>query len=326
MISKNKINLIKYGVLYGALVVTFQNCSNGSQTSDTGASGLNSLSSAGTVPIPTNPQPVLPPEPEPPAVFVSRVSAQTMVTNANYNNYTVDVDLTIDDADVGKKGFVFVRVVFPENSNGIFYANSSGQLVDASSYVPAFKTYDGLQKKYSYKSILNNINLFGEGKDLKGNQGAIMYIGYGFGNTTEEGLSEMNQANRFVIADRIMGVRSMASGTLDSFMLSAQIMPGFLHTNTNLSVFIGAITLEGEWFFLVDSNQPWISVGTDLSKAEAAFNGMITSEQSINIVPQGTDISSLKGVRVFMGYGLGSNPMDEMVVNGRFLKIYEVPQ
>jgi len=99
-----------------------------------------------------------------------------------------------------------------------------------------------------------------------------------------------------------------------------------LHSNSNVSVFIGAITQEGEWFFLVDSSQPWTFVGTDISKATEAFKGVITSYKSINIVQQGTDVSALKGVRVYMGYGVGSNPIEEMVENDRFLKIYEVPQ
>jgi hypothetical protein len=342
MISKNKISFIGFIVFSVVLVFAFQNCSDGPDISETGGSSIKSLNpvtpddgevdsdeSSGSVATPTTlpstPGPmVLPGTPSAPN-NASKFLAETRVTDSNYSRYTVDVDLIIDDKDLGKKGFVFVRVVFPENSNGMFYANAAGQLVEAYSNVPAFRTYGSLQKKYSFNSILNKINLFGEGKDQTGNQGAIMYIGYGFGDTTDEGVAEMITANRYVVADRIMGIRPYTLGTLNSFKLTAEIMPGFLHTKSNVSVFIGALTTEGEWFFLADSSQPWISVGTDVSKATSAFNGVITSYKLIDIVPQGTDISGLKGVRVYMGYGVGTNPIEEMVLNDRFLKIYEVP-
>ena len=351
----NKLkNVVLYVVLYGTLIFAFQNCSNDFETSHTGKSSVKSLNpedeatqidlgdsnnesnnngSNGSVSFPTIPTTTLPPgapvDGENTNTSVaSKVYAKTTITDANYSSYTVDLDLTIDDKDIGKKGYIYLMFHFPENPNGKYYANSIGQIVEAYNDVPAFKTYNSLQKNYSYKSILDKINLFGENKDQKGVQGAVMSIGYGFGDDTDKGLAEMLGSNRFIIADRIMGVSSSHSGPITNFKLTAEILPGYQHSDKKVSVYVAGYVptseTTGDWYFLVDPNLPWVNVGTDASKAQAAYEGVLRSNYSINIVPQATDISSLKGTRVYMGYGVGANPIEDLLLNGRFLKIYEV--
>lgn len=111
------------------------------------------------------------------------------------------------------------------------------------------------------------------------------------------------------------------SGSLDSATLVGTLNASSADVGKQGAIYV-AFVYQGQVYFM-DSNQTWTTYGG--TSPTPYFSGTLPATRTIDVLKAATDLSSLKGGQLYLGYGFGpGNPFDEMLNAGRYSIVYTV--